>query len=104
MQKKLKMPQNEENLGEVWEVALFLSDYGQSWLSISAAAEAPRRRTEAVTRMQQEVRTKESRWTEETAKKVQQPKGKDIMEMKKEARRARCTLLNGSAWSTEKRI
>ena len=43
--------QSEATLGEVWEV-------GQNWRSVSAAAEGPQRRTEAVMRMQQEVQVK----------------------------------------------
>ena len=35
---------------------------GQNWLSVSAAAEEPQRRTEAVMRMQQEAQIKERRW------------------------------------------
>ena len=31
-----------------------------------------------------------------------QPQGEDRTEMKKEAKLLRCTLLDGSAWSTEK--
>ena len=47
--------------------ALFLI-MGQNWLSVSAAAEGPHKRTEAVTRMQQEVQIKENRWTQATSK------------------------------------
>ena len=89
-QKKCNKPQSETNL----EVALSPADAGQNWLSVSAAAEGPQRRTEAVMRMQQEVQIKESSW--------RQPKGEDRTEMKKVARVLRCTLLNGSTWSTEK--
>ena len=32
-----------------------------------------------------------------------QPKGEDRTEMKKEEKRLKCTLLNGSAWSTERK-
>ena len=47
---------------------------GQNWLSVSAAAEGPHGRTEAVMRMQQEVQLKENRWTEATPKRWKQPK------------------------------
>ena len=40
----------------------------------------------------------------ETSQGWRQLKGEDRTEMKKEARRLICTLLNGSAWSTEKNI
>ena len=65
----------------------------QNWLSVSAGE----------LRMQQEVRIKESRWAEATPKRWKQPKGEDRIEMKNEARVSRCTLLNGSAWSTERK-
>ena len=73
----------------------------QNWLSVSAAAEGPQRRTEAVNRMQQKVQIKECRWREKTPKRWKQPKGEDRTDMKKEARILRCTLLNRSTWSTE---
>ena len=59
---------------------------GQNWLSVSAAAEGAQRRTEAVMRMQQEVQIKESRWNERAHKRWKQPKGKDKIEKKNEAR------------------
>ena len=62
-QHKCKTPHSETNLGEVREVALSPFDS-----SVSAAAEEPQRRTEAVTRMQQEVQIKESSWRERTPK------------------------------------
>ena len=40
----------------------------------------------------------------EAPKRWKKPKGEDRTGMKKEARRLRCTLLDGSAWSTEKSI
>ena len=46
---------------------------------------------------------KESRLAEETPKMWKQPKGEDRTEMKKEARVWVCTVLNGSAWITEKK-
>ena len=52
--------------------------------------------------MHQEVQIKESRWADATPKRWKQPKGEDRIEVK-EARVLRCTLLNGSAWSTEKK-
>ena len=52
-------------------------------------------------RMQQEVQIKESTWSKRA--RWRQPKGEDRTEMKTEARVLRCTLLNRSAWSTEKK-
>ena len=46
-------------------------------------------------------RSKGADWTE--MRKEEKPKGEDRANMKKEAKLLRCTLLNGSAWSTEKK-
>ena len=59
---------------------------GQNWLGVSAEAEGPQRRAEAVERMQQEVQVKECRWAEVIPQRWRQPKGEDRLEMKKEAR------------------
>ena len=40
---------------------------------------------------------------EETPQRWRQPKGEDRIEMRKEEKRLKCTLQNGSAWSTEKK-
>ena len=94
--------QSETNLGGIAEVAIFLMILEQNWLSVSAAAEGPQRKTEAVIRMQQEVRNKESSWTEAVPIRWKRPEGEDRTEMQKAARRLRCTLLKGSTWSTER--
>ena len=52
---------------------------------------------------QQEVQVKESRCLEEIAQRWKQPEGEDRTEMKKEEKRLKCTLPNGSAWNTEKK-
>ena len=49
------------------------------------------------------MQVKESRWAEEVSQRWKQPKGEDRAKMKKEAKLLRCTLLNGSAWSTERK-
>ena len=55
-------------------------------------------------RMQQhEVQVKESRWMEEIPQRWRQPEGEDRTEMRKEEKRLKCTSLNGSAWSTERK-
>ena len=51
----------------------------------------------------QEVQVKESRWAEEFSQRWKHPKGEDRSDMKKGAQVLRCTLLNGSAWSTERK-
>ena len=76
---------------------------GQNWLSVSAASEWRQSSTEAMTRMQQGVRIKESSWTEVLPKRWKQPKEKDGKNMQKDARKFGCTLVNGSSWSTEKK-
>ena len=58
---------------------------GQSWQSVSAAAEGPQR-TEAMINIQQEARNKESRWAETTPKRWKQLTGEDRTEMKIEAK------------------
>ena len=75
----------------------------ENWLCVSAAAEGPQRRTEVMVRVQQDVQVKGGRWAEEIPQRWRQPKGEDKTEMKKEEKLLRCTLLNGSAWSTEKK-
>ena len=76
----------------------------RNWLCVNAAAERLQKRTEMMERWQhQEVQVKESRWADETLQRWKQPKGEDRTEMKKEAKLLRCTLLNGSAWSTERK-
>ena len=46
---------------------------------------------------------KEGRWAEEIPQMWRPPKGEDMTEKKKQVRAVRCALLNGSAWSTEKK-
>ena len=53
-------------------------------------------------RMQQEM-VKESVWQVAVPKRLRQKSGKDGTEMQKEANMGRCTLLHGSAWSTERK-
>ena len=38
--------------------------------------------------------------TEEIPQRMRQPKGEDRTEMSKEEKRLKCTVRNGSAWST----
>ena len=75
----------------------------QSWLCVDAAAEGLQKRTEVMERWQQQrVQVKEGGWVEEIPQRWKQPKGEDRSKLKKEAKLLRCTLLNGSAWSTER--
>ena len=93
---------SETSFGEVWKMALFTYYLlEQNWLCVHAAAEGLQRRMEMMERMQQQqVQVKESRWMEEIPQRWRQPKGEDRTEMRKEEKRLKCTLLNGSAWST----
>ena len=76
----------------------------QSWVCVNAAAQGLQKRTEMVERWQhQDVQVKESSWAEDISQRWKQPKGEDRSKMKKEAQLLRCTLLNGSAWSTERK-
>ena len=90
-----RRPEARQALEKFGKWLLLFLIMGQNWPSVSAAAEGPHRRTEAVMRMQQEVQIEENRWTEATSKRWNRA------EMNNGARRLRCTLLNGS-WSTEK--
>ena len=76
---------------------------GQHWLCVNVATEGLQKRTEMMERLQQEDQVKGGRWAEEIPQRWKQPKGEDRTEMKKEAKLLRCTLLNGSAWSTERK-
>ena len=51
----------------------------------------------------QEVQVTESRWAEEIPQRWKQLEGEHRTKMKKEAKLLRCTLLNGSVWSTERK-
>ena len=76
---------------------------GQNCVGACTASEEPQSSKEAMTRMQQVMQIKESSWEEVAPTRRRQPRGEDRTEMKKEARMVRCTLLNGSAWRTERK-
>ena len=52
---------------------------------------------------QQEGSGERDRWMEEIPQRWKQPKGEGRTEMRKDAKLLRGTLLNGSAWSTERK-
>ena len=56
-----------------------------------------------VFRMRGEMQFKEERQTTSVSCRWKQPKGEDSTNMKEEARFLRCTLLNGSVWSAERK-
>ena len=77
---------------------------GLNWLCVNAAAEGSQKRTEMMDRgQQQEVQVKEWRCAEEIPQRWKQPTGEERTAMKQEAKLLRCTLLNGSAWNTERK-
>ena len=103
-----KRPSTRQVFGisERWLFLLVL--LGQSWLCVNAATEGLQKRTEVMERwQQQQVQVKGSRWVEEIPQRWKQPKGEDRTKSEKEAKQLRCTLLctllNGSAWSTERK-
>ena len=102
--KEKQTSQSETSLGESLEDGSFSSGNWGRISCVNAAAEGLQKRTELMERMrQQEVQVKDSRWMEETPQRWRQPKGSDTTEMRKEEKLLRCTLLSGSAWSTEKK-
>ena len=104
-QKKNRRPRERrvpEKSGR-WLFLFFL--LRQNWLCVNAAAEGLQRGTEMMERMQQqEVQVNESRWMEKTPQRWRKPKAADRTDMRKEEKRMKCTLLNGSAWSTERKV
>ena len=91
-------------LGRSGRLLFLIVLLAQNWLCVNAAAEGLQKRTEIMERWQhQEVQVKVSRWAEEISQRCKEPKGEDRAEMKKEAKLLRCTWLNGSAWSTERK-
>ena len=103
-QKEDRRPRTTEVLGKSGRSLFLLISLAQNWLCVNAAEEGLQKRTEMTERWQhQNGQVKESRWAEESPQRWKQPKGEDRTEMKKEAKLLRCTLLNGSAWSTERK-
>ena len=102
--KRHSRPRASQVLGKSGRWLFLFVLFGQKCLCVNAAAKGLQRRTEMMQRMQQlEVQVKESRWMEETPQTRRQLKGADRTEMRKEEKRLKCTLLNRSAWSTEKK-
>ena len=102
MQKQSKIAQGETRLGTMASPLLCL--LGQSMLCVNAAvAEGSRRGTAVVLRMRGEMQFKEERQAKSVSYRWKQPKVEDRVNMKKEPTLLRCTLVNGSAWSTERK-
>ena len=95
-----KRPRTRQVLGKSGRLLFLFVLMAQNWLCVNAAAEGSQKRMEITERWQhQEVQVKESRWVEEIPQRWRQPEGED----RTEAKMLRCTLLNGSPWSTEKK-
>ena len=91
-------------LGKSGRLSFFLMLVARNCLCVNAAAEGLQQWKEMMDRWQNlEVQVKESRWAEEIPQRWKQQKGEDRTKMKKEAKLLRCTLLNGSAWNTERK-
>ena len=65
-----RRPRARQTLGKFWKRHFFLLILHQNWPSVSAAAEGPQRKTEAVMRMQQEMQIKASKWSESQGRMV----------------------------------
>ena len=99
-----KQPRTRQVLGKFGRLLFLLVLLGQNWLCVNAAAEGLQKRTEMMERwQQQQAQVTWSRWVEEISQRWRQPQGEDKTKMKKEGKLLRCTLLNGSAWSTERK-
>ena len=99
--KEARRLEGTQTMVKTWRWLLLLLLLGQSVLGVSAAAEGPQKRTEAL-KDSAGTQVKGGRWAEEIPQRWRQPKGEGRSKMKKEATFfLRCTLLNGSAWSTE---
>ena len=86
-QKERQPSQSETSLGEIWKMALSPSTVGAE-LALCQRCSRIAEKDGGRSRFHK-------RW--------RQPKGKNRTEMKKEATLLSCTLLNGSAWSTERK-
>ena len=94
--KKAGREQDAPKRDKPWE------SLGSAWCTIGKVSALQQKRTAEMMRMQQEAQEKGGRWMEEIPQRWKQPKEEDKTE-KKEVRALRCALLNGSAWSTERK-
>ena len=103
VRKSVKRPRTKQILG--MSGRLFFSTFmSQNWLCVNTAAEELQKGTEMMERWQnQEVRVKESRWAEEISQRWKQPEGEDRTDMKKRGRAVEVHVVDGSAWSTERK-
>ena len=76
---------------------------GQSLVEVNAASENAQNRNGQFVGMQGRTKVNASRWWQAIQRRCRQEEGKDRKETQKESGMVRCILLNGSAWTTEKR-
>ena len=87
-----RRPKVTQTLGKTGRWVLLLLLLEQSGLGVSAAPEGPKKRTEVIGRIQQELQVRGGRWAEEIPQRWRQPKGEDRIVMKKEAELLRYTF------------
>ena len=97
-------PERDKSWGSL-EDPHFLLLMANNSLCVNATAEGLQERTEIMERwqQQQQAHVKESRRVEEIPQRWKEPKGEDRTKMNKEAKMMRCTSLNGSVWSSERK-
>ena len=96
-------PERDKSWGSL-EDPHFLLLMANNSLCVNATAEGLQGRTEIMERWQQQrAHVKESRRVEEIPQRWKEPKGEDRTKMNKEAKIMRCTSLNGSVWSSERK-
>ena len=101
--KEARRTKSETDPGEDWEMAPSPLAIGAEWAICQRCSRRTAEKTKAMERMQQQFQVKGGRWAEEIPQRWRKLKGEDRTEMEKEAKLLRCTLLNGTAWSAERK-
>ena len=91
-----RQPQTRRIFGKCGKWLFLLLMLVQSWGHANAASEEAQGRNESATRMWQQMEVKERSWEEAFPKKLRRKGGQDRTGMQEEAKKIRCTLLNGS--------
>ena len=100
--KRNKGPREKQFLGRPGRWLFLLLILMQSWLRVDAAAERLKPKGEG-TFADLDGKSLREEQKDKHYREWKRSKGADWTEMRKEEKRLRCTLLNGSAWSTEKK-
>ena len=102
-QKERQTPQSETSLGEIWKMALSPCAVGAELALCQRCSRriAEKDGDDGKGGSSRKFKCKRAD-AEEIPQRWKQPEIEDRTEMKKEAKLLRCTLLDGSAWSTEK--